>query len=79
MMKSYAPKTWPSCLPAWLPSPLRARLSAAALTFVIRLHSGAVQPDALCYLGHIPELKKIEKQGDIHLGRRLLHHDPDGA
>lgn len=64
MMKSYAPKTMaelPASLAALTPE---SKIVGGGTDFVIRLHSGAVQPDALCYLGHIPELKKIEKQGD---------------
>ena len=58
MMKSYAPKTMaelPASLAALTPE---SKIVGGGTDFVIRLHSGAVQPDALCYLGHIPELKK---------------------
>lgn len=81
MMKSYAPKTMaelPASLAALTPE---SKIVGGGTDFVIRLHSGAVQPDALCYLGHIPELKKIEKQGDtISVGAYCtmtqMEHDP---
>ena len=81
MMKSYAPKTMaelPASLAALTPE---SEIVGGDTDFVIRLHSGAVQPDALCYLGHIPELKKIEKQGDtISVGAYCtmtqMEHDP---
>ena len=81
MMKSYAPKTMaelPASLAALTPE---SKIVGGGTDFVIRLHSGAVQPDALCYLGHIPELKKIEKQGDtISVGTYCtmtqMEHDP---
>ena len=81
MMKSYAPKTMAE-LPASLAAlTLESKIVGGGTDFVIRLHSGAVQPDALCYLGHIPELKKIEKQGDtISVGAYCtmtqMEHDP---
>ena len=81
MMRSYAPKTLaelPASLAALTPE---SKIVGGGTDFVIRLHSGAVKPDALCYLGHIPELKMIEKQGDtISVGAYCtmtqMEHDP---
>ena len=79
MMRSYAPKTLaelPASLAALTPE---SKIVGGGTDFVIRLHSGAVKPDALCYLGHIPELKSSNGQQRAFGERTAMNHPMQGS
>lgn len=81
MTKAYTPKTMeqlPECLSQLTEN---SRILGGGTDLVIRLHSGMVQPDALCYLGHIPELHQVERhENECSIGAcctmTALEHDP---
>lgn len=63
-MKIFSPKTINE-IPGVLAQMTRqSKFIGGGTDLIIRLQSGTDQPDALCYLGYIDEMKKIQKMED---------------
>lgn len=62
-MLSYTPKTLEELPQALKSMTTDSKFVGGGTDYVIRLQSGAVKPDALCYLGYIHELKEIHWDG----------------
>lgn len=63
-MQAYTPKNYeevPACLGRLTE---KSKILGGGTDFIIRLNMGAVHPDALCYLGYIPEFKEIAETAD---------------
>lgn len=59
-MEAYAPKHYDeivACLKKMTPD---SKILGGGTDYIIRLNGGNAKPDALCYLGHVKELKVIE-------------------
>ena len=64
-MKTFCPKTINE-IPGFLAQMTeQSKFIGGGTDLIIRLHTGTEQPDALCYLGYIDELKKIREKEDF--------------
>ncbi len=63
-MRELLPKTWeeiPGCLGQMTE---KSRIVGGGTDLIIKMRMGLVEPDALCYLGYVKELKEIHEEGD---------------
>lgn len=63
-MEAFTPSTMEE-LPAVLGSlPANSKILGGGTDLIIKMNMGMSKPEALCYLGHIKELKEIAMEGD---------------
>ena len=80
-MQSFIPKTWeeiPDCLRQMTE---KSKFLGGGTDLIIKLHSGQLKPDALCYLGYVRELREIREQEEglsigAYLSMTELERDP---
>ena len=80
-MQSFIPKTWeeiPDCLRQMTE---KSKFLGGGTDLIIKLHSGQMKPDALCYLGYVRELREIREQEEglsigAYLSMTELERDP---
>lgn len=63
-MKSFSPTTLAELQENLHQLTACSKILSGGTDLIIQLHSGKVKPDALCYLGYLPELKTVALEGD---------------
>ena len=63
-MRALLPKTWEE-IPGYLGQMTeKSRVVGGGTDLIIKMRLGALDPDALCYLGYVKELKEIREDGE---------------